>query len=464
MINTEGVVLKLLLHSKNNDQALLAFSRLKEKYFSEPFKPLYRAISDFYGDTGALPTYTDLQIANNRDKKLGILISSLDLVPIEDMDIELATEAFLDSFAQDTVLDLMTQFIDKLPLLSRDEMMDALGNFPIAFEQSIHSTEKVKTVKELTTFRSSKEAEYVRVLLGLSNKLDNELPAARQDLLLFGGHRGSGKSILCANIVANQLRYNNIGVYFTIEMTDTETFQRIQSISAQVPYTRIKNNELTQNDINKLCRWLANQYDGGIELYESLLETNPAPDHFEFEKQLKSTCELKQDNQLVIIDDRELSLSAIDVQISKLKAKHGDKLQVAVVDYLNQVVWDGHEAEMYDWKVQVVIAKQLKNLARKHDILIVSPYQIDEDGRARFSKGILDACDTAQLIRPDKETSTITLEPTKVRSGADSIHSSVAIDWDCLTIHPQEVDLDKLKPEPPEEEEFSPFPTGAADL
>jgi len=125
------------------------------------------------------------------------------------------------------------------------------------------------------------------------------------------------------------------------------------------------------------------------------------------------------------------------------------------------VVWDGHESEMYDWKIQTIIAKQLKNLARKYEILIVSPYQIDSTGEARLSKGILDACDTAQLLEPDKETSTITFVPSKVRSSSDEVISTVAIEWDCLKIHPKEVNIEDLRPE---ESTENTFPSGAGEL
>jgi hypothetical protein len=70
---------------------------------------------------------------------------------------------------------------------------------------------------------------------------------------------------------------------------------------------------------------------------------------------------------------------------------------------------------------------------------------MDSTGEARFSKGILDACDTAQLIEPDKETNTITLSPTKVRGGSDEVFTTVPIDWDCLTIHPEEVNIEELQ-------------------
>lgn len=49
-----------------------------------------------------------------------------------------------------------------------------------------------------------------------------------------------------------------------------------------------------------------------------------------------------------------------------------------ILDYIDQVARDGHGSDMCDWKVQTVIAKQMKNLAKKCEILLVSPYQVDD--------------------------------------------------------------------------------------
>ena len=141
---------------------------------------------------------------------------------------------------------------------------------------------------------------------------------------------------------------------------------------------------------------------------------------------------------MIIIDDRALSLTSLDLHLGKTKAKHGDKFKVAVVDYLNQIVVEG--AGQFDWQPQIIVSKKLKELARKHDIVVFSPYQIDATGEARFAKGILDASDIALMMTAhDKEKQAVTFETTKIRGGREMKFTS-PINWDSLRISPISMD------------------------
>ena len=59
-------------------------------------------------------------------------------------------------------------------------------------------------------------------------------------------------------------------------------------------------------------------------------------DRLKFESELVKTLK-KDNNQMIIVDDRKLSITAIDTY-KKLKSRFGDKLTIAVMDYLNQIV------------------------------------------------------------------------------------------------------------------------------
>jgi hypothetical protein len=109
-----------------------------------------------------------------------------------------------------------------------------------------------------------------------------------------------------------------------------------------------------------------------------------------------------------------------------------------VVDYINQIVLEG--SDQYDWKPQIEVSKRLKNLARKYEVVMVSPYQIDATGEARFAKGILDAADIALVMEAhSKEQQAISFETTKIRGGKEMSFTS-PIDWDTLRISPQTID------------------------
>ena len=168
-------------------------------------------------------------------------------------------------------------------------------------------------------------------------------------------------------------------------------------------------------------------------IYEEFLDNrNP----LEFERKLTSECKLKDDNQIIIVDDRSLSLTSIDLQLQKAKAQFGDSLGLVVVDYVNQLD-TGLGKEIYDWQSQIYASKKLKEFARKYDVALVTPYQIDDSGQTRFAKGLLDSPDSAFLINAhSKEDNAITFTSTKVRSGPD-IEFTSTMNWDTLKLGPQ---------------------------
>ena len=73
---------------------------------------------------------------------------------------------------------------------------------------------------------------------------------------------------------------------------------------------------------------------------------------------------------------------------------------MAVVDYVNIIKHD----DQRDWKTQIMMADNLKSISRKYDLTLISPYQIDATGEARFAKGILDSADRSFNFFPPEET------------------------------------------------------------
>ena len=223
-------------------------------------------------------------------------------------------------------------------------------------------------------------------------------------------------------------------------MTAYEVMERNLSILAGVDLQRLKQNKLTDDEVLKVVKTRAKMFE---ESDQTVLDFMRHRDRFKFEENLVRNHQLKQDNQMIIVDDRDLTVSSIDLHIGKAKAKFGEKLQVVVVDYLNQIVIEG--SDMYDWKPQIEVSKKLKNLARKYEIVLVSPYQIDASGEARFAKGILDAADIALVMEThDKSTNAISFETTKIRGGKE-MRFTCPIDWETLRISPQSIDKPEQK-------------------
>lgn len=435
-MDTSAVVLNKLLTERNLD----IWAKLKLVFLDPAYSSLYGQINKYYEKYSAVPSFDELELTL-REGPASKTLATLRLTEVPDVSAEVALDALIDQYTQNETVKLLDKFVDKLPLYDTNEIKDNLANIALTIEEKTHTSEKVFTMADMMMFQHPDEMEKERVYLGLNNTFDAVLGGvARQELILIGGKRGSGKSITSSNIFVNQYESGNSSLYFSIEMTAMETMQRNLAILADVNLQNLKQNKLTDEEVLKIVKARAGMFQGADEL---VLEFLRHRDRYKFEEQLVRNFQLKEDNQMIVVDDRDLTLSSIDLHIGKAKAKFGDKLKVVVVDYINQIVLEG--ADQYDWKPQIEVSKKLKNLARKYEVVMVSPYQIDKDGEARFAKGILDAADIALVMEAhDKETNAISFETTKIRGGKEMAFTC-PIDWDSLRISPQSVDKPAAK-------------------
>lgn len=369
------------------------------------------------------------------------ILATLRLTDEADISAEVALDALIDNYTQNETIRLLDKFVDKLPIYDTAEIKENLASIVLTLDEKTLSTDGVYAMNEVMLFVRPDELARTRVHLGLNNTFDAVLGGvARQELILIGGERGSGKSITCSNMQINQYEAGYTSVYFTIEMIVNETNQRNMSIFGNVNHMDLKNNKLTDEQLLQMIKARASLFVDADYLVDQFIKDR---DKYKFEETLVKECTLKE-TQMIIIDDRALTLTKIDLHLGKLKARFGDNLTLAVVDYLNQIVVpEGHN--QFDWKPQIEVSKNLKSLARKHDIVIAAPYQIDSSGEARFAKGILDAADIALLMNPhSKEDAAISFETTKIR-GAKEMKFTSGMDWDTLRIDPKPIEKPQAK-------------------
>ena len=427
-MDISAIVLFKLLET----QDLEGWSRVKHAYIDPAYSGLYTSINRHYNQYNTLPSFSDLSVTT-RDTTLSRTLSSLEKLEVPDVDLDVAIDALVDNYTQNQALTMLDKFIDTVTLQNSEEIKDALSNIVMKLDEMTHTSETVVTMNTVTFFDSPNSKTNDCIPLGINNTFDAELGGVfKEELILIGGKRGAGKSIVCANICENQLDIGNSVVYFTIEMTAQEIMQRFMALRANVDHSKIRQKTLDDTDLIKLAQARASMFEDSQELLSEFLRTK---DITKLESELNKTKKLTE-NQLVIIDDRELTITSVDLHLQKLKAQYGDKLKVAVIDYLNQIVVPGAEKSLYEWTTQIYISKKLKEFARKYEICIVSPYQIDDNGGTRFAKGILDAADIALLLDAHtREDAVISMESTKIRSGA-AIKFTSGIDWHTLRINP----------------------------
>lgn len=439
-MDVSAVVLKKLLTESN----LELWAKLKLAFLDSAYSSVYSAINRHYSKYNELPTFEDLEVSL-REGATSKIVAALKLVDTDDISSDVAFDALVDSYSQNETIKLLDRFVDKLPLYDTVEIKDNLANIVLTLDEKTLTTEGVFAMNDILLFQPDDELNRNKVFLGLNNTFDAVLGGvARQELILIGGKRGSGKSIASNNLMVNQYEAGNSSLYFSIEMTGYETLQRTMSILANVNHQNLKQNKLNNEEILRVVKARAGMFQDSSGLVDEFLKTN---DRYKFESQLIRECKLKEDNQMIIIDDRALTLSSVDLHIGKAKAKFGDKLTTVIIDYLNQIVIEGGGGLMsqFEWQSQVVVSKKLKEIARKYDIVMVSPYQIDATGEARFAKGILDAADIALVMNAhEKDAGAMSFETTKIRGGRELKFTS-PIDWDSLRISPVSIEAPQEK-------------------
>lgn len=435
-MDCSAIVLNKMLEERNLD----TWSKLKLVFLDPAFSSLYSAIGKYYDTYSNIPSFDELEITLREGPALRTL-ATLKLVDSADISGEVALAALIDQYTQNETIKLLDKFIDKLPVYDTQEIKENLSSIVLTLDEKTLTTEGVYSMADIMLFKNAAELARDRVHLGFNNTFDANLAGvARQELILIGGKRGSGKSICASNIVTNQYEAGNTSVIFTIEMVAHEVLERNLSILANVDHQNIKKGNLSDSEILSLVKCRADMFQDASDLVETFKVHR---DRYKFESELVRSKDLKPDNQMIIIDDRALSLTTLDLHLGKIKSRFGDKFTVAVVDYLNQIVVEG--ANQFDWQPQIVVSKKLKELARKYDIVMVSPYQIDATGEARFAKGILDAADIALVMEAhDKESAALTFQTTKIRGNREMTFTS-PIDWSTLRISPHSIEAPASK-------------------
>jgi archaellum biogenesis ATPase FlaH len=435
-MDCSAIVLNKLLTERSLD----IWSRLKLVFLDPAFSSLYSAVKKYYDNYSAIPSFDELELTLREGPALRTL-ATLKLADNPDISSEVALNALIDQYTQNETIKLLDKFIDKLPVYDTQEIKENLAAMVLTLDDKTLTTEGVYNMADIMLFKNAEELARDRIHLGFNNTFDATLAGvARQELILIGGKRGSGKSICSSNIAVNQYESGNTSVIFSIEMIAHEVLERNLSILADVSHQNLKQNRLTEDELLKVVKARAGMFQDSDDLVEAFKTHR---DKIKFEQALVREKRLKPDNQMIIIDDRALTLTSLDLHLGKIKAKFGDKFTVAVVDYLNQIVVEG--ASQFDWQPQIVISKKLKELGRKYDLVMVSPYQIDASGEARFAKGILDAADIALVMEAhEKEKGALTFSTTKIRGGREMTFTS-PINWDSLRISPHDIEAPEKK-------------------
>lgn len=433
-IDLQKLALRRLLDTQSND----LYSKLLNQYFTGINAVLYDKIKSFYKANTRLPSSNEF-LAMHKDVQLQDYIENQiysDDNSCEGLQDEFLVTQLQDYYIREETISFMDKVIDELDGLEKVEIVDKFQNHLLHLNQAIPHDDELYDVAEIDFFPS--EEDFKIYPSGLSHEYDATNGGfATQELVLLGGRRGSGKSIISLNLALNRFLQGNTVSFFTIEMRYKEVYDRLLSIISGVPFLDIFRNQLTNEQKIRIAEAKFDVFykesDVATHLLQELKKTN---DFKKFDNRLKIDKPELKDHRLFMIDDESLTLNRIDHYCNMFSNKY-PRYNMAVVDYVNIIK---HE-DQKDWKTQIIIADQLKSLSRKYDLTMLSPYQIDASGEARFAKGILDSADRSFNFFPPPENddrsleSKITVHTTKIRNGKH-MSFDVMMDWACVKVNP----------------------------
>jgi replicative DNA helicase len=343
-------------------------------------------------------------------------------------------EYLKNEYTQKEILDSLEDYIEhSVAFENAQESVNHLHQIVLDVEDKVDLEDPQESMQRIDLFEPEEDlARYMA--LGLNEEYDHDIKFSPRDLVMFGGKRGAGKSVICANIATSVYASGRSAMYFTIEMDSRSILQRCCAIATEVPFSRLRTQNLSVAEWEKVATWWAGRYVDGQDRLKEYRQ------HRNFEKlhtSLKNTCELLPTQQLDVVYDASLTLSKIRAELDK-KVKPLN-VGVIIVDYINQVKRSSLPSRggQYDWTEQIEVSKALKSMAQEYDCTVISPYQTDATGEARFAKGILDAADAAYALETwDHEDECITFNCVKMRSASMNSFSS-KVDWDSLKIGPE---------------------------
>jgi replicative DNA helicase len=386
-----------------------------------------------------MPSIEDLQY-EIRDSATREKLFAIEAVEV-DADPDMLLQYLKNEYTQKEILDSLEDYVENsVAFEDAQESVQHLHQIVMDIEDKVDLEDPQESMQRIDLFEPEEDlAKYVP--LGLNDEYDQEIQFSPRDLVMIGGKRGSGKSVICANIANNVHALGKSAIYFTIEMDSRSILQRCCSIATEIPFSRLRTKNLSVTEWESVATWWANRFVFG---QDRLTEYKNHRDFDKFHAKLR-TGELLPTNQLDVVYDPSLSLSKIRAELDK-KVKPLN-IGVIIVDYINQVKRSSVPGKQYDWTEQIEVSKALKSMAQEYDCTVISPYQTDATGEARFAKGILDAADAAYTLETwSHEDACMTFTCVKMRSASMKSFSSV-VDWDSLKIGPDTALTPKEKEE-----------------
>ena len=442
-MNITSILIKKVILEADSE----IWSRIRKHYLPAEYHGVYKIINKHFEEVSGLPSFDALKLSI-RSSKLLDKIYAIEAAEDVDIENELLLEFLKNEYTQEEIMEKLSEYLEESIMVDNaKESVLKLQEIILHIEDMVELKDPKEDMQRIELFQNEEERAR-QFSLGLNEDHDRQIAFSPGDYILIGGRRGAGKSLTCSNIAVNEWDQDKSSIYFTIEMTSRAILQRMCSIATGVPASSLRMRNLSHNEWQTVSKWWASRFEGGDEAFAKYQEHHSFDTlHHDLTK-----CRLNPEKQLDIVYDPSMSLATIRSELDKKI----DRLRpsVILVDYANQVKRNNsHSSGQYDWTEQIEVSKALKAIAQEYEVPVVSPYQTDATGEARFAKGLLDSADAAYALNAwTKEDECITFDCVKMRDNEELSFTS-KINWRSLKIGPEStLSPDKKNSESSEED------------
>lgn len=373
------------------EQNLDTWSNLKRNYLPSEFHNIYRVIQGHIDKYLQLPTFEDMKY-EVRDQAT---LDKIGIIEQEEVDTEsyLLLDYLKSEFTQKELISGLDSFIDEtLTYSNAEEVIQGIYEVIAKVENKVDLVKPRDSIEKIDLFDSEEEVEG-RVKLGLNTEYDENFVFPNDSLIMIGGYRGSGKSIVCNNIAQYQFSQGKGVIKFSLEMNLRQELQRLCAIATGVPHVRIKHKELSVLEWEKVASWWASRYQDGEDLYNEVYLKGR--DFTELHRLLIQK-ELAQPS-IDIVHTPQLTMSKFKAEVLKRLAKNPD-IGAIILDYMNKMSVSEFSSNKFDWSEQILLADHMKSFAEDIQKPIITPFQTKADGEVKWSKDILVPADAAYTL------------------------------------------------------------------
>ena len=234
-VDLQKLAIKRLLQNQSPD----FFNKLVNKYFTGNNLLLFRKVNNFYTKNLRIPSVEEfLQMQKQESQQDYFKREFVDVFLEGETTVndEFISSQLQDFYIREETISFLDGFIDELDNLEQTEIIDKIQEHILSVQKFIPEGEELFDVATIETVPT--EENFIMYPSGLSSEFDAENGGfGLQELVLFGGRRGSGKSIITLNMALNNFLLNNSVAFMSIEMRYVEVYYRLMSMLSGVPFS-----------------------------------------------------------------------------------------------------------------------------------------------------------------------------------------------------------------------------------